>query len=146
MDRLAENALQLVGHGNRRLFVGARKGNDELVATDAPGEARGFDAAFDPVGDDPQEMVTTTMTERVVDRLEAVEIEEQHTDGLLRPGLADECLQRLEHTTSIEQPRQCVVGGLVLELLDRVGQLRIGLGQFDLVEFDFGEQVFRRLL
>ena len=107
-----------------------------------PASPVGFDAAVDPVGDDPQEVVTTAMTQRVVDRLEAVEIEEQHTDGLLRSGLADECLQRLEHTTSIQQPGERVVGCLMLELLDRVRQLRIGLGQFDLVELDLGEQVF----
>src|SRR4029079_15870397 len=48
---LTEHTMQLVGDGNRRLFVRSRKGDDELVAADAAGHAVAGYAALDSVGD-----------------------------------------------------------------------------------------------
>ena len=80
VDRLGEDTQQLMGNRHRRLFAEARQGHDELVAADAPGNTFGLDAAVDAIGNDPQEVVAPTVAERVVDGLEAIEIEEQHTD------------------------------------------------------------------
>ncbi len=39
VDGLAEHPVQLMRHGDGGLFVGAGQDDDELVATDAPGNA-----------------------------------------------------------------------------------------------------------
>ena len=84
VDCLAEYTLQLVGNSDGRLLVGTRQGNDELVATDAAGDPAGVDAALDSIGDDSQEVIAASMAERVVDRLEAIEVQEQHADRFRR--------------------------------------------------------------
>ena len=86
VDCLAENTLQLVGNSDGRLLVGTRQGDDELVATDAAGDTVG-DAALDSIGNDAEEVVAPSVAERVVDRLEAIEIEEQHADRFSRLSL-----------------------------------------------------------
>ena len=142
---LAEHAMQLVGHRDGCLLVGTGKGDDELVATDAAGDTGAGDATLDSVGDDAQEVVATAMSQRVVDRLEPVEVDEEHSDGLRR-GLADQAFQRLEHPAAIQQPCQRVVGCLMGQLLDGDSQLSIGLGELNLIAFDLGEQILAGLL
>ena len=44
------------------------------------------------------------MPKGVVDRLEAIEVQEQHADRV-REAFADQRLQRLEHSAAIEQAR-----------------------------------------
>ena len=146
VDGVAERALQLMGHVDRLALVGTGQGDDELVAADAPGDAVGPDAPVDSIGDDAQEVVATTMAERVVDRLEAVEIEEQDTDRLLCGCRGDERFQRLEHASPVEQSGERVVRCLMGQLFDGAGQLGVGLGQLGLIVGDLGEQILGGLL
>ena len=50
VNRLAENALQLMRDRDGRLLVGTGQGDDELVTADAPGDSVGADATLDPIG------------------------------------------------------------------------------------------------
>ena len=80
-DRLGEDGQQPPGEGHGRLLVGAGGGDDgELVPTE-PRDARvGGGDPLQPLRDDPQQLVTRLVAEGVVDRLEAVEVEQHHRD------------------------------------------------------------------
>ncbi len=86
------------------------------------------------------------MADGVVDRLETIEIQEEHADRIGVRLLADQAFQGLEHSPTVEQSGQGVVRCLVGELFVRECQLRIGLGELDLIAFDLGQQVFAGLL
>ena len=90
VDRVAERALQLLSNTDRLGFVRAGQRDDELVTADAPGDPFGPDAPIDAVGNDAQEVIAATVSEHVVDRLEAIEIQEEHTDRLLGSRRVDQ--------------------------------------------------------
>ena len=62
------------------------KADDELVAAEARGGVLFAQAGREPLGNGGQQLVADGVTERVVDVLEAVEIEEQHGDLAVRCG------------------------------------------------------------
>ncbi len=79
------------------------------------------------------------MAHAVVDQLEAVQVEEQHGEGLAvaMPRALDGGRQPVQQVRTVRQPRQRIVGGLVGELLlgaqalaDLCTQLVVGFGQF----------------
>jgi hypothetical protein len=63
-----------------RFHAGIDKYDGELVTTQAGGEIGGPNSVFEPRCDRAQELITGCMTVRVVDSLEAVEIDIQDSD------------------------------------------------------------------
>jgi hypothetical protein len=55
----------------------------ELVAAEAGGEVGGAQVQPQPVGDPDQQQVARRVAERVVDRLEPVEVDEEQRQGVL---------------------------------------------------------------
>ena len=84
--------------------------DDELVAAEAGDEVIGPAGAPDPVRDLLQHLVATGMTVRVVDRLEVVEIAEQHGDAAPESRTAGEHLgDALLELAPVGQPGQGIV-------------------------------------
>ena len=73
---------------------GVLEQDSELVAAEAGAGVGGPQARLQPFADLAEQEIAGRMTERVVDRLEVVEIHEQHGDGLAVPGLTFERVLR----------------------------------------------------
>ena len=74
-------------------------------------------ARADAVGDRLQQLVADGVAERVVDRLEVVEVDEQHDDRVgLGPGDAQGVVHAVEEQRPVGEPGQLVVEGAVAEL------------------------------
>jgi hypothetical protein len=73
-----------------------------------------------------QEFIAGAMTQAVIDDLEAVEVEKQHRELMVRARMAalDGLLQPLVEAASIGQVGQAIVIGDVLQLLGVLGGLR----------------------
>ena len=99
----------------------------ELVAAEAPERV---DVAHDAVqarGDRPQQLVADAVAERVVDRLEVVEVDEQRGHGRLAAARAHQhLLDAVEDQRAVGQPGQGVVGRQERELLLAAGELLVG--------------------
>ena len=94
----------------------------ELVAADAGHEVRGPHVLVQPLGHVHQQLVAVGVAERVVDQLEAVEVEEEQGDvGVVDGGLLEHAGQVLLHHPAVGQPRQAVVHRLVCQV--RLGAL-----------------------
>ena len=101
--------------------VGAvREQHGELVAAEAGGGVRAPQAVRDPARHLDQHLVPGQVAETVVDRLEAVEVEEQHGDvGALAVGAHERLLEPVEEEGAVGKPGERVaerlphlVGGL----------------------------------
>ena len=73
------------GHGDSRLRVGVADEHRELVAAEPGGEILGADRAGQAAGELGEQLVAGAVPPRVVDRLEAVEVE---VENGRRPGAA----------------------------------------------------------
>ena len=125
-ERLLDRLHQAVGDVLRLLGGGAAEEHRELVAAEASREVDRPDARLDAPGDGDQELVADVVAEAVVDRLEVVEVEEEHcraTDVAVVERAADPL--REEHP--VRQSRERVVVGLVPELVLQLRELRDGL-------------------
>src|SRR5690606_27007007 len=71
--------------------------DDEFVAAPATREIADTQVLRQPFPDLPQEFVTNVMTQRVVDRLEPVEVDEQDGDGIPATAAAADSLLELAH-------------------------------------------------
>ena len=81
----------LAGEPVQGLFVTAAAPDDcEFVAAEATDDAIAADAGFQPAGDFAQQLVADRMAERVVDQLEAVEIDQQQGAGAIAADLAEQ--------------------------------------------------------
>ena len=71
----------------------------------------------DPVGDRLQELVTDSVSERIVDRLEIVEIDEQHDNRIgLRSSDPQRVVDAVEVERTVGEPGQLVVECAVAQL------------------------------
>ena len=102
-------------HGDGRRRVGVADEHRELVAAKPSGEILDADRAGQAVGELGEELVAGAVAPRVVDRLEAVEVE---VEDSRRPCRALELvLHRLEQVAPVGKAGERVVIGLVAELL-----------------------------
>ena len=84
--------------------------HDELVPTEAPQRIAAADHAVESRGDRLQQFVAGAVTERVVDRLEVVEVDEQRRDRRLLASRAREhLLDTIQDQRPVGQARQRVV-------------------------------------
>jgi len=104
-QRVADATPDLTDVARRRSWRVDEDG--ELIASEPRDLVASAQRTAQPCTDLPQERISRRMTERVVDLLEAVEIEEQHGDS----GIAtrDRLAEAREEAASIEQARQLVV-------------------------------------
>ena len=138
--RLGQRGDDPFGHRHRVVDgVDEVEHDGELVAAQARHHVRVAHAAADAARGFLQQLVADQVADRVVDHLEAVEVEEQHREQLL--GIVAVARQRQAHApqqvAAVGQAGQGVVHGLVLELVlhalahrDLVEQFAVGVGQF----------------
>ena len=92
--------------------------HDELVAAEARDRVLGPQRGGDAVGGAAQHLVAARVAEAVVDRLEAVEVEEQHGQrGVLALQPADRVVEAVEEQHAVGQAGQRVVQRLVEQQL-----------------------------
>jgi hypothetical protein len=77
-DRLAQPLQQPVGDPPHPCVVRGAQQDGELVAAQAGDAVAGAHARGEPAGDGDEQLVAGRVAEGVVDRLEAVEVDEQH--------------------------------------------------------------------
>ena len=109
-ERLAQHlndALRQDG-GIGRLGKGDLQ-NHELVAAHACDRVRFAHDGAQSVGHLPQKSVAGRMTQRIVDVLEVVEIEQVDCEGLPTPDADKRLLQSLIQQCTVRQPRQPVM-------------------------------------
>ena len=132
-----QQALGEVAHVLHAVRVFHQQG--ELVAAQARDHVVLAHAHGDAPRDLHQQFVAGGVAHAVVDQLEAVQVEEQHGEGLAvaMPCALDGGRQPVQQVRTVGQTRQRIVGRLVGELLlgtqaltDLCAQLVIGLGQF----------------
>ena len=106
------------------LLVDVLEQDDELVAAEARRGVDAADAAGEPVRGLAKQIVAGRVTERVVDVLEHVEIDEQH-GGLRLPALGPDqgVLEAVDQQQPVREAGERIVQRLVHRVLDR---LRVG--------------------
>ena len=114
-ERRAQRLGDALGHADRvPLARHVLAQHRELVAAQPRGRVARAQDARETRGDRAQELVAGGMPEGVVDRLEAIEVEEQDGDGRRMPAQPRQRLpEAVEEQRSIRQPRQVVVQNLV---------------------------------
>ena len=115
--------------------------DDEFVAAHANHDVRGPHRRAHALGDLLQQLVAHFVAARVVDVLEAVEIEEQHREHLpgflaARDGFGQVRLQE----QAVRQARQVIVIGELVEALLVGEQLRLRLLSFRQIAHEVGHQ------
>jgi len=120
-----ERREQLLGDDQRRRPVAAVEQDRELVAAD-PGERVGpADGGVQQPTDTRDQLVAGCVAERVVDELEAIEVEEEDGSRLVVSGRElERSLQLLAEASAVEQAGEGVVVCEVLELA--LGPLAVG--------------------
>ena len=99
-------------------FLAVLEQDRELVAAEAGGGVGRAQAALEPLAHLEQQLVARRVTEGVVDRLEVVEVHEQHGDRLVLPRLTLEGVRdAVVEQRPVRERRHRVVEGLVGELL-----------------------------
>ena len=112
----------------------------ELVAAEPGQGVAGPDRARDPAGHRAQQLVADRMAERVVDLLEAVEVEEEDRgQATFAAGMGQGLAEPVEQQGAVRQPGQRVVQGQPPDA--RLG--RLALGQV-LEHRDLGDDLARR--
>ena len=118
-ERQLEGDDDALGQGHGVLDGRALAGQDrELVAAEARQQVALAQLRPDALGDVDEQLVARRVTERVVDHLEVVEVEEDDAGRRGRVARADEpALDLLDEEGPVAETRQRVVIGLVPELL-----------------------------
>ena len=112
----------------------------EFVAAEPGQGVAGPDRARDPAGHRAQQLVADRMAERVVDLLEAVEVEEEDRgQATFAAGMGQGLAEPVEQQGAVRQPGQRVVQGQPPDA--RLG--RLALGQV-LEHRDLGDDLARR--
>jgi hypothetical protein len=120
-ERLLERFQQPLGdelraRREREIF----RDHDELIAPEAPERVGGAHDAVQARRDRSQQLVPGVVTQRVVDALEVVQIDEQRRDRRVVATRAHQhLLDAVEDQRPVRQPRQRIVGGHERELLIR---------------------------
>ena len=90
----------------------------ELVAAQTPAAPMAVDRALEPLGDLLEQRVARRVAERIVDMLEAVEIEHQHRAGALASaGRGEDLLQCLAHLHAVGETGERIIVGKARDLL-----------------------------
>ena len=127
-ERLLDLADQSVAERrDRRHVLEAAHHDQELVATETGHEVAGTHPPSDPIGDLAQHEVAGRVTVRVVDALEAVDVDEHHR--ALVVAVHQHALEVLEHGEPVGEAGQRIVAGLVSELLLELLALRDVAGE-----------------
>ena len=104
-----------------------REENDKLIAADATDGVSCSRDADEALGDGPQKHVTGTVSEAVVDVLEAVDVDVQsHDRDPTSPRLGQQLLCSVDDSRPVQQPREVVVHRLVAQLLLGADQISLG--------------------
>src|SRR2546423_3208521 len=91
---------------------------DELVSAKTPDAVLVTDSRSQPRRDRAQQFVAGGMTERVVDALEPVEVDEQcGRHGPVPTRACEQLLGAVHHECPVGQPRECIVQSLVAQLV-----------------------------
>ncbi len=121
----ADVAEQLLGHESRGALVGQGQSDGELVAAHAAHDVGLAQAAPQRAGQPGDEVVSGGVSQRVVDELEAVQVEREHrTAGAAAPGVGEQLTQLFVKAPPVDQPGQGVVVGEILKL--RLEPLALG--------------------
>ena len=108
LHRRSDRLEQLVGATDRLGLVGRQDDRGELVAAEVGHELLGGESLAEAAADGHEHVVPPRVTERVVHVLEAVEVDEEHRDGLTRDQLLVEVV--LE-PRPVGQPGERLVSG-----------------------------------
>ena len=139
-ERELETRDDPLGHGQG--VVDGRSGGGqerELVATETRHQVARPELLADPFGDGHEELVARGVTQRVVDDLEVVEVEEGHDRGRRPVDRGDPApLDLLDEGGPVGQSGQRVVERLVAELLLEPRQLVERLLELAVLEGDRG--------
>ena len=109
----------------RALLVRILEQDTELVAADARDHVALAHAALEQLGDLDQRLVARAMAESVVDRLEPVQIDEQHGRmAVIAADAGDQPLELALETPPVGKVDETVLVREMVELLDSLLQLR----------------------
>jgi hypothetical protein len=133
VERILQRLLDALGdHGRLAGVADVVEQDRELVAAEPGDGVAGAQGRLQPARDRDQQPVADVVPERVVDELEAVEVEEQHGGAGVRvPALraADRLREAVEEEHAVRQPGQRVVQRVVLQaLLGLAAVGDVGLG------------------
>jgi len=137
---LAEHGLDPVGKIARRLpFTHVRGQRHELVTAHACNDITGPDQSAQPLGDLTKDRVARFVAIEVVDRLEPIEIDEQHCHGRV---VGEQARQALQQEAAVGEAGQSVVPGDELQLVAHVLELGdVVPGADDAVDDRIGELI-----
>ena len=97
----------------------------ELVAAEPRGGVGAAQRVAQPLGDADEQLVAGGVAEGVVDRLEVVEVDEQHRHGLAGAAAAQQrVVDAVAEQRAVGEVGERVVEGLVRELLLQLGEAR----------------------
>jgi hypothetical protein len=114
--RRTQRAQDPIRHLLARVVVGGVEQDGEFVAAEPGHRVAPAHRVLQPGGDLAQEGVTRGMAERVVDRLEVVEVDGQHGERRSRPARpAQGMLEAVGEQGAIGQARERIVEGLMGE-------------------------------
>ena len=117
LERMGHHLLEPLGQMSVVLF-GPMGDHHELVAAEAGDEVVFPDRTPQPSGQVAQQFVTGAMTEKIVDRLEAIQIDERHAQLVLAPGGTAQRFGKVRvEGGPIGQPGEAVAIGELLELV-----------------------------
>ncbi len=128
VDRLSEHLQDPLGDElGARVRAGRVEQDDELVAADPAGRVGLPDDARQSGADDLQELIARGVAEKVVDLLEAVDVDVQGGGrGLSSSRAGEHLLRAVEHQRPIREPGQAVVEGQVAEVVPGGEQIAAG--------------------
>ena len=111
LQRLAEHLQQVAGDAFDVVgFGGFIENDDEFVAAEPRHDVARAQCMAQPVGDLHQQEVAGVVSQRIVDDLEAVEIDEQHRElPLIAPRRLDRIAQQFVEHLPVRQIGQTVV-------------------------------------
>jgi hypothetical protein len=126
LDRLAERGQQLARHGRGiQLVREVRQQHRELVAAQSCGGVRFAQTGGQAPRNAPQQPITDGATERIVDRLEPVDVQGQ--DGVFVAPAAsgrDRLAQAIQEERAVGETGEWIVGREVTGAFPRVAQLQ----------------------
>ena len=121
VERVLQRLLDALGdHGRLARVADVVEQDRELVAAEPGDGVAGPQGRLQPARDGDQQPVADVVAERVVDELEAVEVQEQHRRAGGRAAALrapDRLRQAVQEQHAVGQPGQRVVQGVVLQAL-----------------------------
>ena len=139
LERQLERGDDPMGDGQRlRDRRAADREQRELVAAEAGDHVARPELFGDPFGDGDEQLVAGGVTQRVVDDLEVIEVQERDDRRLVRRRQGHPQLDLVHERGPVGEARQGVVECLVPELLLETRQLVEGLLELAVLERDGG--------